>query len=88
MCTPGAAGPEWRASLIDRERGVIEDPEDDGSRHRIWAQHTVKDRQWGYRTRVGAALDLGRLLNNLGEFTDNQVCVCVLAVGAGRVGAG
>jgi hypothetical protein len=52
---------------------VLQPPEDDGARHRLWAAHTVKARQWGYRTRVGGAFDLGRLLNWAAHVVDTQV---------------
>ncbi len=52
---------------------MIEDPKDDGGRHRLWVAHTVKDRQWGYSTRLGAVFDLGRLVNYVADFVDYNV---------------
>ncbi|KAL6762785.1 hypothetical protein V8C86DRAFT_2510865 [Haematococcus lacustris] len=66
-------GPDWRRSVVDVEEGVMVDPEDDGGRHRLWLSHVVKDRQWGYRTRLGAAFDLGRLANLAADFVDNHL---------------
>jgi predicted transcriptional regulator len=80
------AGPEWRETVYDEDKDVIEDPVDDGGRHRLWVAHTVKDRQWGYNTRLGAAFDLGRLVNYVADFVDYNVraclhvCVGVLAI--------
>lgn len=48
-------------------------PQDDGARHRLWVQHTVKGRHYGYKTRVGAAFDLGRIANLLADYVDYQV---------------
>ncbi len=68
-----STGPEWRDTYLDETNKILEEPEDDGARHRLWATHTVKDRQWSYRTRVGGAFDLGRLLNYAANFVDTQV---------------
>jgi hypothetical protein len=59
--------------VYDEDRGVIEDPADDGGRHRLWVTHTVRDRQWAYRTRLGASFDLGRLINYVADYVDYNV---------------
>jgi len=59
--------------VYNEDKDVIEDPKDDGGRHKLWLAHTVKDRQWGYRTRIGAAFDLGRMLNYVADFVDYNV---------------
>eukprot|EP00967_Tisochrysis_lutea_P065613 scaffold85347_cov18-Tisochrysis_lutea.AAC.1 len=68
-----AAGPEWRETVYDEDKDVIEDPVDDGGRHKLWVAHTVKDRQWAYSTRIGAVFDLGRLVNYVADFVDYNV---------------
>jgi hypothetical protein len=40
---------------------------------RLWVAHTVKDRQWGYSTRIGGSFDLGRLTNWVADFVDYNV---------------
>uniref|UniRef100_A0A7S3VU95 Uncharacterized protein n=1 Tax=Dunaliella tertiolecta TaxID=3047 RepID=A0A7S3VU95_DUNTE len=66
-------GPEWRETVYDEDKDVIEDPVDDGGRHKLWVAHTVKDRQWAYSTRIGAVFDLGRLVNYVADFVDYNV---------------
>ncbi|KAF5828846.1 hypothetical protein DUNSADRAFT_16982 [Dunaliella salina] len=68
-----AGRPEWRETVYDEDKDVIEDPVDDGGRHRLWVAHTVKDRQWGYSTRMGAVFDLGRLVNYVADFVDYNI---------------
>mmetsp|Transcript_21347 Transcript_21347/g.36349 ORF Transcript_21347/g.36349 Transcript_21347/m.36349 type:complete len:364 (+) Transcript_21347:66-1157(+) len=66
-------GPDWRDTLLDSSKGVLEEPKDDGARHRLWVKHTVKDRQLAYHSAVGAALDLGRVLNLAANWFDYKV---------------
>lgn len=68
-----STGPEWRETVYDEDKDVIEVPQDDGGRHKLWVAHTVKDRQWMYSTRIGAAFDLGRLTNWVADFVDYNV---------------
>lgn len=70
-------GPEWREDVYDESKDVIVSPEDDGGRHKLWVQHEVKNRQWGYKTRVGASFDLGRLANWMADFVDYKLEPCI-----------
>lgn len=66
-------GPDWRDILFNESTREVEYPPDDGSRHRLWLSHIIKDRQWGYKTRVGGAFDLGKIVNNIGEWIDDVI---------------
>ena len=70
------AGPEWRATVYDEERDILQEPVDDGARHRLWVSHTLRGR--AQHTRVGAAFDLGRLVNYVADFVDYRVSRCEL----------
>uniref|UniRef100_A0A7S0RRL2 Uncharacterized protein n=1 Tax=Chlamydomonas leiostraca TaxID=1034604 RepID=A0A7S0RRL2_9CHLO len=66
-------GPEWRKTVYNEDNERIEDPKDDGARHRLWVAHTAKGRQWAYATRIGAAFDLGRVANFIADFIDYKL---------------
>lgn len=82
------AGPEWRETVYDEDKDVLEDPVDDGGRHRLWVAHTVKDRQWGYNTRIGGVFDLGRLVNYVADFVDYNVSGCMRVAWSSILGGG
>ncbi|GBF91705.1 hypothetical protein Rsub_04009 [Raphidocelis subcapitata] len=63
-------GPEWRETVYDEETGRVEEPHDDGSRHSVWVEHAATRRDPLAATRVGARVDLGRLLNWAGDYVD------------------
>eukprot|EP00798_Chlamydomonas_sp_ICE-L_P027109 gene27109-2334_t len=66
-------GPEWRDIVYDDETDRIEHPYDDGSRHKMWIQHTMKDRNWMHSTRAGIIMDLGRMANYVANYIDYRV---------------
>lgn len=63
-------GPEWREDVYDELTGRVEEPRDDGGRHSVWVAHEARRRQPMAATRVGARLDLGRLLNFAADYFD------------------
>mmetsp|Transcript_16058 Transcript_16058/g.34723 ORF Transcript_16058/g.34723 Transcript_16058/m.34723 type:complete len:366 (-) Transcript_16058:923-2020(-) len=66
-------GPEWRGTVYDEDKDVIEEPKDDGGRHRLWVQHEAKHRDWMHRTRAGITVDLGRLVNYVCDVVDYRL---------------
>ena len=71
-----------RDTLYDDDNDRIEEPRDDGARHRLWVSHEARHRDPLHRTSVGARLDLGRLMNYVADFIDYR-CGRVCA-GGGR----
>lgn len=64
-------GPEWRQDVYDDVTGAVEPPADDpASRHAVWVEHEARRRQLMAATRVGARLDLGRLVNWAADYVD------------------
>jgi hypothetical protein len=70
LSTPG---PEWRVTVYDEERDVVEHPADDGARHRLYVEHEACGTNLMARTRLGARLDLGRIVNYAADFVDYNV---------------
>eukprot|EP00877_Chromochloris_zofingiensis_P002682 jgi/Chrzof1/12414/Cz06g33180.t1 len=66
-------GPEWRDEVYDEETDKVEYPEDDGARHTLFVQHEMRRRNLLSRTRVGARLDVGRLVNYAADFVDYRL---------------
>lgn len=63
-------GPEWRDAVFDEDKDVVQEPSDDGGRHRVWLQHELRSNDLLHKTRVGARIDVGRALNYLADFVD------------------
>ena len=56
--------------MYDEDKDVVEEPADDGARHRLWVRHEARRHDLLHRTAVGARLDLGRLINYAADFVD------------------
>ncbi|KAG1670955.1 hypothetical protein FOA52_011390 [Chlamydomonas sp. UWO 241] len=67
------AGTEWRNTVYDEARDVIEEPADDGGRHRLWVRHEGRARDYMHRTALGCVLDLGRLVNLVADAVDYRI---------------
>jgi hypothetical protein len=63
-------GPEWRVDVYDEATNRVEAPADDGCRHAVWVEHEARRRDPLAATRVGARVDLGRLLNWAADYFD------------------
>jgi hypothetical protein len=61
-------GPEWRKVLYNEDTNRLEHPEDDGARHTFYFEHEARPRDMLHATRIGAKLDLGRLVNYACDF--------------------
>lgn len=59
--------------MYDESRDTIEEPADDGGRHRLWVRHDAKARDFLHRTAIGGVFDLGRLVNFVADFVDYRV---------------
>jgi hypothetical protein len=70
LSTPG---PEWRVTVYDEDRGVVEPPADDGGRHRLYVEHEIRGSNLLAATRLGCKLDIGRLVNYAADFIDYNV---------------
>jgi hypothetical protein len=70
LSTPG---PEWRVTVYDEEREALEHPADDGARHRLYLEHEACGMDLMARTKLGARLDLGRIVNYAADFVDCNV---------------
>jgi hypothetical protein len=66
-------GPEWRDDVYDEATGNVEIPVDDGGRHAVWVEHEARRRQLLAATRVGARLDLGRVVNWAADYVDYRL---------------
>jgi hypothetical protein len=63
-------GPEWRVDVYDEVSRTVQAPADDGCRHAVWVEHEARRRDLLAGTRVGARVDLGRLLNWAADYVD------------------
>ncbi|KAI8471016.1 MAG: hypothetical protein J3K34DRAFT_520916 [Monoraphidium minutum] len=67
-------GPEWREDVYDEVTDRVEVPYDDpAARHAVWVEHEARRRQLLAATRVGARLDLGRLVNWAADYVDYRL---------------
>lgn len=66
-------GPEWRVDVYDEDNDVVEEPKDYGARHKVYLEQVLKPRDMMHRTRVGIKLDVGRVLNCLGDYIQYNV---------------
>lgn len=66
-------GTEWRNTVYNEERDLLEDPKDDGGRHCFWVRHEARWRNPLHRTQVGASFDIGRLINYVCDQVDYKI---------------
>lgn len=66
-------GPEWREDVYDEVTDRVEAPKDDGARHAVWVEHEARRRDLMAATRVGARLDLGRVINWAADCVDYRL---------------
>lgn len=70
VATPG---PEWRRTLLDDMTGRLEEPRDDGGRHRFYIMNEMRQHNLTASTQVGCSLDVGRVVNSVADFVDNRL---------------
>lgn len=66
-------GPEWREDVYNDVTGKVECPRDDGARHAVWVEHEARRRRPMAATRVGARVDVGRVVNWLCDAIDYRI---------------
>lgn len=67
-------GPEWREDVYDEVTRTVECPaEDGGARHSVWVEHEARRRALLAATRVGARVDVGRIVNWAADWLDARV---------------
>lgn len=66
-------GSEWRDTVFNEAEDVLEEPADDGGRHRLWVRHEARRGDLLHRTALGGVFDLGRIVNFAADFVDYRV---------------